>query len=79
MWGYDRVLYDWAASLRWFPLWMKRGLFGLQIGNEFLSSIDRLLIGDRALDFPVPLDRLVDFSALLTHPTSQPSSSMTNR
>jgi len=46
---------------------MKRELFSLQFGDELLGSVDRLLIVDRALDLPVPRNRLVDFNALLTH------------
>jgi hypothetical protein len=46
---------------------MKRELFNFQFGDELLSTVDRLLIVDRALDLPVPRNRLLDFSALLTH------------
>jgi hypothetical protein len=46
---------------------MKRELFNFQFGDELLSTVDRLLIVDRALDLPVPRNRLVDFNALLTH------------
>jgi hypothetical protein len=42
--------------------------FSLQFRDQFLSSVDRLLIVDRAQNVAIPLNRLVDLNALVTHP-----------
>jgi hypothetical protein len=48
-------------------LGVKRGLPGLQIGNQFLGPVNRHLIAYQEQYALIPHNRFVDLLALLTH------------
>jgi hypothetical protein len=49
---------------------MKRGLLGLQFGDQFFGAVNRDLIAYRALYFPIPLNCLVDVYTPVAHKKS---------